>query len=96
MPLPAFTYPVNGPIIMTASDLPPANAALRDAGVVAIFEGKLQRVNSAGDAWVDVPGWVISATEPSDPFDGMGWYDTSTDSMFIFTMALSSSRLASR
>ena len=49
------TTPIFGPIIDLSGELPPATSALRDAGVLSLREGKIQKVNSAGDAWIDLP-----------------------------------------
>ena len=82
MPLPAGTYPVTGPIIEATGGLLPATTDLRDAGAVSLYEGRLRRVNTAGDDWDDIPGHVISATAPSTGlFDGMLWYDTANDAL---------------
>ena len=79
MTLPAGVQPVLGPIVDASGALPAATTALRDAGAISFRGGKLQKVNAAGDGWEDVPGHVISATEPSAGlFRGMLWYDTST------------------
>ena len=84
MPLPSGTYPVNGPLIETRFRLLTATTALRDAGAISLLSGSIQRINAAGDGWEIIPGWVISATEPTSPFDGQGWYDTANEAMFIY------------
>ena len=81
MPLPVGTVPVTGPIIDTSGGLSPS-AALRDAGTIAFRNAKLQKVNDAGDAWIDIPGHVIAAAEPTETFDGQLWYDTA-NGMFM-------------
>ena len=64
MPAPAGTYVVGGPVYDTLAALLPATTALRDAGVVSLRDGELQRVNEAGDGWVKIPGHHIGATAP--------------------------------
>ena len=84
MPLPANTYPVSGPVIdLTGFQLPP-NDALRDNGVVYVTNSGIYRVNDAGDAWIPIPGWIVSDTQPTDPFEGMGWFDTNVDQLKIY------------
>ena len=84
MPLPSGTIGIPGPIIATAfADVPPT-AALRDAGAISLRNGEIRRVNDAGDAWIVIPGWTVSDTEPTDPFEGMGWFDTNVDQLKIY------------
>ena len=81
MPLPVGTVPIGGPLIdTTAADLA-ASAALRDAGAISFRGGELRKVNAAGDNWVGVPGHVVGATEPANPFEGQLWYDTAAESL---------------
>ena len=79
MPIPVGTVPIGGPIIDTTGALLTASPALRDAGVISFRGGRLRRVNAAGDGWLDIPGHVISATEPTETFEGLLWYDTTTN-----------------
>ena len=45
----------------------------------------MQRVNDAGDGWIQIPGWVVAAIEPTgDLFEGMGWFDTNVDQLKIY------------
>ena len=81
MPLPQGTVPIGGPIIDTSGALLTASTTLRDNGVISLRGGRLRKVNAAGDGWVDIPGHVILATEPTETFEGMLWYDT-TNSLF--------------
>ena len=53
MPVPLGVVVITGPIVDTSGVLPPASTDLRDAGAVALREGKVQKVNAAGDAWED-------------------------------------------
>ena len=76
MPLPQGTVPIGGPIIDTSGALLTASTTLRDNGVISLRGGRLKKVNAAGDGWVDIPGHVIFATEPTETFEGMLWYDT--------------------
>ena len=47
------TQPIFGPIIdMLGEDVPPTTT-LRDAGALSLRSGKIQKVNAAGDAWID-------------------------------------------
>ena len=81
MPLPQGTVPIGGPIIDTSGALLTASATLRDNGVISFRGGRLRRVNTAADGWEDVPGHVVSATEPTDPFEGQLWWDTANDEL---------------
>ena len=76
MPFPSGIYPIGGPILDISGGPLTPSAALRAAGVVSVRGGKLTRVNAAGDGWEEVPGHVISATAPTDLFEGLLWYDT--------------------
>ena len=83
MPYPTGTYAIFGPIIDGQfTDLAPSTD-LRDLGAVYLRGGMLRKVNDAGDAWVDIPGWVVSDTQPTNPFEGMGWFDTNVDQLKI-------------
>ena len=85
MPLPTGTIPIPGPVIDTAGALLPASTTLRDAGAVSLRGGKLQKVNSAGDGWEDVPDHAISATEPTTGlFAGLLWYDTADNTLHAY------------
>ena len=85
MPLPTGTIPIPGPVIDTAGALLPASTTLRDAGAVSLRGGKLQKVNSAGDGWEDVPDHAISATEPTAGlFVGLLWYDTADNTLHAY------------
>ena len=85
MPLPSGTIPIPGPLIDTTGALLTASTALRDAHAVSLRDGKLQRVNSAGDDWEEVPGHVASAIEPTTGlFDGLIWYDTANDALMAY------------
>ena len=85
MPLPIGTIPISGPVIDTAGSLLPASTTLRDAGAVSLRGGKLQKVNSAGDGWEDVPDHAISATEPTTGlFAGLLWYDTADNTLHAY------------
>lgn len=53
MALPRGTVPTTGPIVDTSGALPPASAALRDAGAVSLRGGRVRKVNAAGNAWED-------------------------------------------
>ena len=81
MPIPVGTVPIGGPILDVSGALLVASPALRDAGVVSFREGRLRKVNAAGDDWVDIPGHIISATEPTEVFEGQLWYDTANDAV---------------
>ena len=76
MPFPSGIYPIGGPILDISGGPLTPSAALRAAGVVSVRGGKITRVNAAGDGWEEVPGHVISATAPTDLFEGLLWYDT--------------------
>ena len=76
MPLPTGTIPITGPLIDTTGSVLPASTTLRDSGAVSLRGGRLQKVNSAGDGWEDVPGHAISAAAPTELFEGLLWYDT--------------------
>ena len=84
MPIPPGTVPIGGPLIDTTGALLTASATLRDAGVISFRGGRLRRVNAAGDGWVDIPGHVISATEPTETFDGQLWYDTANNQLMSY------------
>ena len=85
MPLPSGTTPHLGPVIDTSGALLTASAALRDAGAVSLRGGKIQRVNTAGNGWEEVPGHVIGAAEPSTGlFEGMLWYDTTNEEYQVY------------
>ena len=81
MPIPTGTIPISGPIVDTAGALLPASTTLRDAGAVSLRGGKLQKVNAAGDGWEEVPGHVIAAAAPTEVFEGLLWYDTTTKAL---------------
>ena len=76
MPIPAFTYPITGPLIDLSGMGVAATQAMRDNGVVYISDSGVHRVNADGDAWEPIPGWIVSDTEPTVTFEGMGWFDT--------------------
>ena len=84
MPIPPGTIPHLGPIVDTSGSLLTATPDLRDAGTVSLRDKRLRRVNAAGDAWEDIPGHVISATAPPNPFEGQAWYDTGNDAVKFF------------
>ena len=72
MPFPSGVENIGGPLLdASASDIA-ATPALRDFGAISLRGGMLRRVNAAGDAWVDIPGWVVADTEPTNPFRGHG------------------------
>ena len=80
MPIPAGTAPILGPLVDTSGSLLSASTALRDANAVSLRGAKLQRVNSNGNGWEEVPGHVVDTTEPTDGlFAGLLWYDTTND-----------------
>ena len=86
MPLQPGTYAIGGPLEPTGFGLLPPTTGLRDAGVVAIdvTDRVLKRVGTDGTTWEIIPGWIVADTEPTDPFDGMGWYDTNVDQLKIY------------
>ena len=43
-----------------------------------------QDASGAQDTAVLPPGWVVSATEPTSPYIGQGWYDTTSTSLKIY------------
>ena len=43
-----------------------------------------QDASGAQDTAVLPPGWVVSATEPTSPYIGQGWYDTASTSLKIY------------
>ena len=47
--------------------------------MVQLRDGQWHRVNEAGDGWEVAPQHVVGTTEPSAPFEGMLWYDTTND-----------------
>ena len=59
MPFTPGSYGINGPIIDGAFADLTASIALRDFGAVSVRAGRIRKVNDAGDAWVDIPGWVV-------------------------------------
>ena len=79
MAIPVGTYPIGGPIIDISGGLLTASTTLRDNNVVQLRDGQWHRVNEAGDGWEVAPQHVVGATEPSAPFEGMLWYDTTND-----------------
>ena len=56
---------------------------MRDNGVVYVSASAVHRVNAAGDGWEPIPGWIVADTEPTNPFEGMGWFDTNVDQLKI-------------
>ena len=81
MPIPPGTYPIGGPIFDISGGLLTPSALLRTFGVVSLRGGKVRRVNAAGDGWEEVPGHVIAATAPTEVFEGLLWYDTTTKAL---------------
>ena len=79
MPVPAGTVVVTGAIVDTSGILL-ATIALRDAGAVALYGGRLRRVNEAGDGWIDIPDHHIGSDAPAvaTRFLGQLWLDTTT------------------
>ena len=85
MPIPAGTTPTLGPFIDTSGALIAATTALRDAGAISMREGKLRKVNAAGDGWLEIPGHTVAAVEPTEGlFDGKLWYDTANDALMAY------------
>ena len=79
MAIPVGTYPIGGPIIDISGGLLAASTTLRDNGVLQLRDGVWYKVNAAGDGWEIAPQHAVSATEPSSPFEGMLWYDTTNN-----------------
>ena len=77
MAVPTGAVVVTGPIV-DISGILPASIVLRDAGVISVYDGRLRRVNAAGDAWIDVPGHHIGTAAPAaaSRFLGQIWLDT--------------------
>ena len=81
MTVPDGTIIFTGPVVDVTGELLAPTPELRDAGAVSLLDGRLQKVNAAGDAWVDIPGHAIDAAEPDNPFLGQLWYDTGSDDL---------------
>ena len=88
MPIPKAHIQSAGHCLTLTGSLLAANTHLRDAGVLyQCMAQSSTQVNAAGDAWIEIPGWMVSDTEPTDTFEGMGWFDTNVDQLKITTMA---------
>ena len=81
MAIPTGAVVITGPIVDTSGILP-ASIVLRDAGAISVYDGRLRRVNAAGDAWDDIPGHHIGTTAPvaASRFLGQIWLDTTDTS----------------
>ena len=54
MPTPPGTYPVSGPVVDISGALLTASTDLRDAGVISFRDGRLVKVNLAGNDWESI------------------------------------------